>query len=227
MIFEILFLYKLLSPVNSVELIHHWPLNSHLNDIVGGAHAFNGTNYEFTSDRFDNSKSALRLNNGFLKLPNKTYLNGDFTITAWVKLVSTKNLYNTIINLNTCDHVCQPIIFGFYGERFMLSHFKKNYIERFNVYTKSGEWTHYVWTHQNQTSSIYRETYLLKSLETGKPNEKIKNFNFIGRYANLSHNSIADYNDIKIYNGTLTKKQIENEYYWTGPLKSIKLIKIF
>ena len=75
------------SDYTKAQLINHWPM-SNLSDIIGGADLFNGTNYEFTNDRFSNPGSSILFNNGYLTIPPNVYFNGDFSITLWVKFKS-------------------------------------------------------------------------------------------------------------------------------------------
>ena len=45
-----------------------------------------GVNSYLTYDIFDNSQSALRLNNDFLKVPSGIYFKYSFTMIFWIKL---------------------------------------------------------------------------------------------------------------------------------------------
>ena len=67
-------------------MIHHWSFNGDLKrDEIGIAHLYDEVNVTLIQDRFGKSNSALKLNNGYLKIPSGIYFSGDFTITAWVK----------------------------------------------------------------------------------------------------------------------------------------------
>ena len=72
------------------NLIHYWSFdNSSLNDQIGNLQFIDGKNYSFTFDRFNNTRSALSFENGYLKIPSLNYLNNRlFIITFWFKLRS-------------------------------------------------------------------------------------------------------------------------------------------
>ncbi|CAF0826273.1 unnamed protein product, partial [Brachionus calyciflorus] len=57
-----------------------------LKDVVNSASVSEQTNSSLVSDRFGNSNSAFRVQNGFVRVANSTYFSGEFTVTAWVKL---------------------------------------------------------------------------------------------------------------------------------------------
>ena len=42
----------------------------------------------FGLDRFNNTDGAILLNNSYYMLPTRVYFSGDFTILAWVKLIT-------------------------------------------------------------------------------------------------------------------------------------------
>lgn len=82
---------------NKVTLKNSWPM-SHLNDVVGNAHLFGGSNYSFVPDRFENPNSAIYFNNGYLQLEHGTYISGDFTVTLWLYLKSYSSSANVSVS---------------------------------------------------------------------------------------------------------------------------------
>ena len=73
-----------------------WPMSS-LNDLIGGANLFGGTNFSFVADRFGNPRSAIFLNNGYLQAPSGIYFDGNLTIIAWINVQKFLN-YSRIID---------------------------------------------------------------------------------------------------------------------------------
>ena len=71
-------------------LNYYWPLNNNYNDIVSGATLTNPTQVSFSFDRLNRANSALYLNKGFMNVP-AIYLNTDYTISAWIKLLAFSN----------------------------------------------------------------------------------------------------------------------------------------
>jgi len=71
------------------ELMNYWSFDNNLNDSIGKAHLTNKSTIVYSSDRFDKQNSSLLINaaNPFIScydLPNGTYIDSKFTITAWV-----------------------------------------------------------------------------------------------------------------------------------------------
>ena len=73
------------------SLINYWPIVNNTNDLIGNAHMYDGINASLTFDRFNNSNSALDIANGYLKLPPGIYINGNFTMSAWIYPRSINN----------------------------------------------------------------------------------------------------------------------------------------
>lgn len=89
------------------RLLNYWPMNN-LSDIVGEKDLFEGVNYLFTNDRFNNANSSIHFNDGFLKVPTGCYFSGDFSVVAWVKL-NSNNPYQRLFDFANgpdMDNVC-------------------------------------------------------------------------------------------------------------------------
>jgi hypothetical protein len=74
-------------------LTNYWPILNDLRDYIGSANMTPGTvsvngTVGFGIDRFNNTDGAILLNNSYYTLPTRVYFSGDFTILAWVKLIS-------------------------------------------------------------------------------------------------------------------------------------------
>ena len=68
-------------------MTNYWPLNNNYNDIISAANLFNPVSVSFAADRYSSPNSALSLNGGSILIP-EIYLNQDYTISVWVKLLS-------------------------------------------------------------------------------------------------------------------------------------------
>ena len=73
-----------------------WPMSS-LNDLIGGANLFGGTNFSFVADRFGNPNSAIYFNNGYLQAPSGIYFTENLTMIAWINVQKFVN-YSRIID---------------------------------------------------------------------------------------------------------------------------------
>ena len=88
--------------IKTPGLVNYWSFNSHIKDVIGGAHLFNGTNAGLTEDRFGRPLSALNLNGGSYQLPSVNYFpTGRFTITVWIKLNNNGNWPSTVSFFNS------------------------------------------------------------------------------------------------------------------------------
>jgi len=60
-----------------------------MRDYVGSDNLENCVSAQFVPDRFNNANSALYLNNGYCAIPTDVYfLGGDFTFSAWIKVIN-------------------------------------------------------------------------------------------------------------------------------------------
>jgi hypothetical protein len=79
--------YPTLMAISVSGLVNYWPvMNGSVNDVIGGKHA-NSSAPTFTTDKAGNANSAILINSAtsIWRLPANSYINGDFTVTAWVK----------------------------------------------------------------------------------------------------------------------------------------------
>lgn len=76
-------------------LINYWPM-SNLSDVIGGAHLYSGSNYTFVTDRLQRNNEAIAFNMGYLSIPAGVYISGDFTITAWIYIISYRRSFRII-----------------------------------------------------------------------------------------------------------------------------------
>ena len=80
---------------------------NNLSDVIGGANLYGGSSSSFVPDRFNLTKSAILFNQGYLQVPSGVYFSGDFTVTAWVYLISYQT-FSSILNFGnspTSDNV--------------------------------------------------------------------------------------------------------------------------
>ena len=81
-------------------LQNYWPIiNRNVDDRIGVAHMYCGVNASFTNDRFNNSNSAIDLNDGYYSIPPGEYVCGDFTFSAWAYIRNQLTYFNRFIDL--------------------------------------------------------------------------------------------------------------------------------
>jgi hypothetical protein len=205
-----LWLYK----VYPNTLINHWPMSS-LNDSVGGATLFGGSNYSFVADRFGTPNSAIYFNNGYLQIPSGVYFSGDFTITAWIYLKSCTHLARIIHFENGVSD--NNVIFGMndntstlIGEIFHNNN--KNKLES-DFKLDLNQWYFVSFVLIDSTAYIYVNGEKIANGKLHKPINVLRKMNFIGKSNwNKSENVNAIFDEIKIYKGALSKEEIKLSY---------------
>lgn len=183
---------------------------SDLNDVVGDANLFNGSNYGCTYDRFCQPKSAIYFNNGYLRVPPGVYISGDFTIIVWIKwkLIAP---FATIIELSG-DLPVDKLKFGMdsTGKTLKLDITSANVTTSFVGSTiQLNEWCH-VSIVTNETA-IYMFVNGIQTYESvfTPPNIANRINNFIGGKS-LPPNAVLD--EVKFYRGAFTSDQILDDY---------------
>jgi len=195
-------------------LINYWPMSS-LNDSVGGATLFGGSNYSFVADRFGRPNSAIYFNNGYLQIPSGVYFSGDFTITAWIYLKSCTLLARIIDFGNGASD--NNVIFGMndntstlIGEIFHNNN--KNKLES-DFKLDLNQWYFVSFVLIDTTVYIYVNGEKISNGKSHIPINILRKSNFIGKdNLNRSENVNAIFDEIKIYKGALSKEEIKLSY---------------
>lgn len=219
----------------SAQLIHHWPMDNQT-DIIGSANFYGGRNFAYVDDRFNRPKSAIHLHKGFLQIPTGAYFNGDFTVTAWIKLradqpwvriidfgepANNDNLFITTIGRKSNVAVGSSITVS--EKTIFRSSKSEMYLE---------VWYHLGVVLSGKKVSVYINGRL-KEESTGDfviPRNVIRTENFIGRSNYLQQgdeDADAVYDELKIFKGALTSEEIEKDFMFNqtetaGPKNSLK-----
>ena len=196
------------------SLINYWPMSS-LNDLVGGATLFGGSNYSFVEDRFGTPNSAIYFNNGYLQIPSGVYFSDDFTITVWIYLKSCTHLAKIIHFGNGVSN--NNIIFGMndntstlIGEIFQNNN--KNKLES-DLKLDLNQWHFVSFVLIDTKAYIYVNGEQIANGDLHIPINILRKSNFIGK-SNLNsfENVNAIFDEIKIYKGALSKEEIKLSY---------------
>ena len=180
-------------------------------DGVGGSKLLNGSNYEFTQDRFGNANSAISFNKGFLKVSEGIYFSSDLTITAWVKLRAYEKFSQFLDFGNGRGQ--NNVMFGMFDKtakiRFAVH---DNHHSDTQTHTKElllDKWYHVAAVLYDVTSFIYINGELIDNRKVNKPTNLTRKSNYIG-WDNWAADSPsnATYDEIKIYNSPLTPEEI-------------------
>ncbi len=183
-----------------------------LSDVIGGANLYGGTDYSFTTDRFCSVNSSIYFNSGFLQVPQGVYFTGDFTVIAWVNFKSFQPLSriidfgNDIDNIIFCLSARTPFLFGRTGLNVSTNLETKSFNLNLN------QWYHVAFVLNGTTGSIYVDGKQDVTGPLEAATNVLREINYIGKSTHGKANTDAVYDDLKIFNGTLTAADILNDY---------------
>jgi hypothetical protein len=198
-------------------LSYYWSFNGNYNDQIGGANLVtaNSVNYGLTNDRFGSPNSALNLTSGYMTLPPATYFQGAFTFIAWINIKQSIK-YQRIIdigNVNANDVVLMCITSSLYVG---LSFNEGNlyYPLESNVSLSLLNWYHVAYTVDSLGfATIYLNGKSIYSGQQKVTNSVIRTNGFIGKSSNNADpNANSIYDELRIYNGSLSSNFIYNDY---------------
>jgi hypothetical protein len=195
--------------------MNYWPM-SNLSDVVGGSDLFGGSSYSFVSDRFCTQNSAIYFNKGYLQVPEGVYFSGDFTVTAWINLKSYQ-YYSRIFDFGNgqgIDNIGLAMLettVQMYG--FSFKYKSITTIQKSSIKINLNEWYFISFVLSSTTGYIYVNGNQVTNGTLLVPNNIIRTSNYIGK-GNWASNSNADaiYDELKIYQGALSSKEIMNEF---------------
>ena len=206
-------------------LTNYWPFSGNTIDVVGGMNLAIQSNGQYDLDRFGNSNSTLYLNQGWAIAPAGLYFNCNigYTIMLWVKLIAMGsgnprlfNFFNSPYN-NRVLIVYEPST----GKIGTMSGWSTS-----NIYLTTGIWKHVALTSNSTTNIIYINGQQVFSSSYACSAAAVPtNQCYIGRsdcYPGDSDINAA-YDELKIFNRTLTAGQITAEMQQIEPYNKIIL----
>ena len=205
-------------------LTNYWPFSGNTIDVVGGMNLAIQSNGQYDLDRFGNSNSTLYLNQGWAIAPAGLYFNCNigYTIILWVKLIAMGsgnprlfNFFNSPYN-NRVLIVYEPST----GKIGTMSGWSTS-----NIYLTTGIWKHVALTSNSTTNIIYINGQQVFSSSYACSAAVPTNQCYIGRsdcYPGDSDINAA-YDELKIFNRTLTAGQITAEMQQIEPYNKIIL----
>ena len=182
---------------------------------MSGQHLYGGVNAEYTDDRFGNENSAIHLNNGYIKIPDGTYFNGNFTITAWIKLKSIR-WHSRLFDFGNDSE--NNLMFTFWGTssnilfRYSRSNFP--YPKATQRPVELNKWTHFAASLEGNIAKTYLNGELQATNLINPPLNLNTKSNFIGHSNNHLYGDQdvdAIFDDIKIYDRALDLYEIQQD----------------
>ena len=209
---------------------------SSLKDLVGGADLDGNTSgYQFVSDRFNNSNSAIYFKSGYLNVPSGVYFSGDFTITVWIKLISlgpTDIIYfgsgaeidNVMLYLRESGDKLH-LIGVVWARKSSGQWYSMSFIQK-ELDIVANKWFHVAYVVQGTTGKFYIDGVEILSAPILSPSAKRRTRNYIGKTNWYKQNHDAVYDDIKIYKGAMSSSEVMEEAA-DGKKKKFKSIIYF
>ena len=212
------------SAINA-DLVHWWPFNNDVKDIVDGADLYDGstTGKSFTTDRLNQPSSALYLQNANYKMPARKYFVGDYTVTFWVKQ-HTFGSYDTVMQTGLSKYSGNPYYFSVVLEiatslayPWMCHGLRGNYVSLVSSVTlRLNKWQHVAFTLSGTIGKVYIDGQLVKQGTTNVPEDVLRDYNSFGSGNGERFCAGAEFDDFKIFNRSLTQSEIRkvlNSYY--------------
>ena len=206
--------------MNTLGLIHYWPIENDLKDHISNADMIHGANNTLCPDRFNNSNSALNFRNGYNSLANRVYINGDFTISVWInynkftnlsRILEVSNNENHLVAFNAAlDKLTCPSLTimennngnGITSER------------KCNQTLAIRRWNHLAISFCGYTSSLFINGELSSKHEHGlMPSDLNGTRSYIGRNSFDGVNLHAKIDDLRVYKRCLSQNEIMNSIH--------------
>ncbi|CAF1065376.1 unnamed protein product [Brachionus calyciflorus] len=212
-----IFLYNKV-PEGNNRLIHYWPItDSSVRDIIGGKDLYDGVNTDFVQDRFGRVNSAIRIRNGYYKVP-PIFIRDSFTITTWVRALNY-----------TCNARILEFGNGFNNNNLVLAYSHDWLGQPFfsivnqdlwnNAITSStklniGTWYHIAFGRGGNWTFMYiNSVFDCETIGKEMPKNINRTVNYFGKsdWGN-SEKAYLEMDDIRIYERTLSSSEIQYDY---------------
>lgn len=198
-------------------LTYYWPVWGNTKDTVGNVHLTNGVNASLTTDRFNNSNSAISLKEGYYTLPSGVYINGSCTVSVWIKAYKMNSFarvfdfgggetFQTLFFAYTCDMSGRPC-FRFYNYGTTTEFIQSNTVLRIGV------WEFVCFVVNETMGSIYLNGKKVAESVSYRALHSVRTKNYLGKSNWNDGLANADFDELKIFNRALSQNEILQEMY--------------
>jgi hypothetical protein len=193
--------------------VNYWPIQNNTLDIKGTAHLYNGVNATFTTDRFQNENSAIRLTYGYYQAPAGVYFSGDFTLSVWIRLTKIISWARIIDfgNGAASSNVALSSSVALLGQPFLyvFNSLSSNAWFTSTSMLQIGRWTHIACTLNGTMARVCLNAVCGSQSGFNQPANIIRSFNYVGK-SNWpeDENLNADLDDLMIFNRSLSQSEI-------------------
>ena len=196
-------------------LVHFWPLD-HLIDIIGGKNLSVEPNVKFTSDRHDNTYSAIQFNNGYGEFPVNQYLEPTgSTYMLWIKMLAYTTYQGILSFAKTLERLDANEIYIYLETgRLKLTRYENEnqiYFISSNTLLPIGEWVHIAVTLDTNKVIAYINSVEVGSFLSASDSGETT-YNYLGKNLGTKGtkaNSVFD--EVKIFNRILSVEEITDE----------------
>ena len=167
----------------------------------------------FITDRFNNPKSAIHLNDGYYVLPNGVYFSGELTVTVWVYVLSVSGWLRVFdFGNDYVGTVSDDLSFYLTYENTLnpgfvtwppINHLKSS------ITINTSQWYHVAFMFKGTTASVYVNGVLADQRTQSVPVSVMTTSNFVGK-SNWPADKMANaiYDELRIYNRALDVSEI-------------------
>ncbi len=202
----------------TLGLVHYWPFNGDLRDIINRSDLIYGANGEYTSNRNFKLSSAYYLRNGYLSLPSNVYIQGSYTVMSWVRVISVSK-YMRLIEVGSSNEYVAFLLSNTNNLQLINALFVNlQSSDTLGMCTPTDELIVNKWQHvafvlnDNLVGNIYIDGVQVNYAKTGThlPQAVNRNINYIGRSRFYPSDPDANFiiDDLKIFNRSLTMSEI-------------------
>ena len=183
---------------------------ANLNDAIGVANLLDGVNNAFTFDRFCSPQSAVYLNRGYVQAPPGRYFFGDFSLIAWVQLISYE--YNTRFIDFESDSTNRVVFGTDISTGALMAQINSNQMVSTTV-IGLNRWYHLAFVLSGTTGFLYVNGVQVSVGTLASVTNQSMTSNFIGK-SNTPTDSNANgiYDELKMFSGALSPSDIFNDY---------------
>ena len=193
---------------NSINdyLIHYWPFNGNYMNEITKVYLFNGQNDKLVTDRFGRPSSSLYLNDGYLQAPNGTYINGDFTLTTWVKMKTLVEYRRFFVLKSTNGYTAYFSLTRVFGSGPYLYYPTTEF--NANAPLVIEKWQHLAFTIKGSILAIYIDGICVYNGTGNAINTPISTDVYFGSYYEPTLRPNAEFDDFKLFSKSLTREEI-------------------
>ena len=193
-------------------LSNYWSLRTSLEDVVSMKNLSFGTNAFKVVSKTEWPYGYLSLRVGYCTAPNGVYFNGDFTVTAWIR-VHQKGQYSRLINFGN-GMATDNIVFA-YEHYEIISPFSvvvgSNYITYSSAYLEVNKWEYITTALCGSVLSIYINGTLVGQQTSPIARNILRTNNYVGSNWRTNSDASADIVELRILNRCLSANQIKDE----------------